>query len=122
MIAANNHSARLRLGFSNRAVRIAASAPKKQKLASECPLGKLYDSGGSRSKNGVGRARLNANFRVMFRIAAPSMVAPNSNPSRFSFFEISQKTITIVAIVKKIDEPMKESPRIAEVIAGDANW
>ena len=37
-----------------RAVQIAANAPKKT-LVSECPLGKLYVSGGVRSKNGTGR-------------------------------------------------------------------
>ena len=39
-----------------RAVQIAANAPKKTALVSECPLGKLYVSGGVRSKNGTGRA------------------------------------------------------------------
>ena len=104
-----------------RAVIIAANAPKKHALVSECPLGKLYDSGGHKSKNGTGRARLNASFRVMLSNDAPIIVAAMSFASRPHRRDANQMITAAVAIVRKIIEPRNEMPRIAVVIAGEAS-
>ena len=104
-----------------RAVRIVASAPKKQKLASECPLGKLYDSGASKLKNGSGRGRLNVSLRVVFRTAAPSIVIPKSQASRRQFRDMNQINIAVLAAVRKRLDPVNEMPRIVAVSVGDAN-
>src|SRR5687768_7255231 len=105
-----------------RALRIAASAPKKQQLASECPLGKLYVGGGNRSKKGSGRARLNASFRVVFSSAAPSIVSKKSFASRPHFRRANIKITMPLAIVRKRVEPRKEMPRMIVVRVGVANW
>jgi len=110
------------LPLSIRAVRSAASAPKKQKLANEWPLGKLYDSGAVRSKKGTGRGLLKVNFRVVFKIAAPPMVIANSHASRRHFRDINHKNKNIVADARAIVEPTKDNPRIVAVSAGVANW
>jgi len=104
-----------------RAVMIAANAPKKHALVSACPLGKLYDSGGNRSKKGTGRARLKASFRVMFSNDAPIIVAAMSFASRPHLREANQIMTTAVAMVRKSVEPRNEMPRITVVMAGDAN-
>ena len=62
----------------------AANAPKTA-LVSECPLGKLYVSGGVRSKNGTGRARWKVSLRVIFTSAAPTIVIAKSFASRQLF-------------------------------------
>lgn len=104
-----------------RVARIVASAPKKQKLASECPLGKLKDSGASKSKNGTGRGRLKVSFRVVLRIAAPIIVMPKRYASRRQRRDMNQANMTIEAVVKNRLEPMKEMPRIVAVRVGLAN-
>ena len=104
-----------------RAEMIAANAPKKHALVSECPLGKLYDSGGNKSKNGTGRARLNASLRVMFSNDAPIIVAAMSLASRPHLRSANQVMTAPVAIVRNNVEPRNEMPRIAVVIAGDAS-
>ena len=104
-----------------RAVRIAADAPKKQQLVSACPLGKLYDSGGNKSKKGIGRVRLNASFKLMFSADAPAIVIAKSMASRRHVRDANQMMITAVALVRNSIEPRNERPRIAVVIAGEAN-
>src|SRR5262245_38679837 len=104
-----------------RAVRIAANAPKKQQLVSACPLGKLYDSGGNTSKNGSGRVRLKASFRLTFSRDAPTIVIAKSFASRPHFRDANQMMTTAVAHVRNSIEPRNEMPRIAVVIAGDAS-
>ena len=105
-----------------RAVRIDASAPKKQKLASECPLGKLYDSGASRLKNGTGRARWKVSFSVVFSIAAPIIVTARSHASLRHPRDISHMNMRMVAHVRKKLEPQNEMPRIVAVTVGEAIW
>src|SRR5688572_11134255 len=107
--------------FLIRALRIAASAPKKQQLASECPLGKVYVGGGNRSKNGSGRARLKASFRVVFSSAAPSIVSKKSFASRPHFRRANIKITMPVETVRNRVPPMKERPRMIEVRVGVAN-
>ena len=104
-----------------RAVMMAANAPKKQALVSACPLGKLYDCGGSKSKNGSGRARLNASLRVMFKAYAPIIVAAISFASRPHLRDANQMIAAAVARMRKSIEPRNEMPRMAVVIAGEAN-
>lgn len=99
----------------------AANAPKKHALVSACPLGKLYDSGGRRSKNGSGRVRLKASLRVMFKADAPTIVAAMSFASRPHFRSANQMIAVAEAIVRKIIEPRNEMPRMAVVIAGEAS-
>ena len=111
----------LDLGLSIRAVRSAASAPKKQKLANEWPLGKLYDSGAVRLKKGTGRGRLKVNLRVVFKIAAPPMVIANSHASRRHFRDINHKNKDIVADARQIVDPTKDNPRMMAVSTGVAN-
>src|ERR1043165_1077644 len=91
--------------------RIAASPAKKQQLASEWPLGKLYVSGGERLKNGTGRGRLNASFSVIFRSPAPIIVSANSIASRFHFRIAKRITTKIVPALSAIVDPTNENPR-----------
>ena len=100
---------------------IAANAPKKHALVRECPLGKLYDSGGNKSKNGSGRARLNASLSVRFNNDAPIIVAAKSFASRPHFRVANQIMTAAVAGVRKRVEPRNEMPRMTVVIAGDAS-
>src|SRR5258705_4539601 len=118
---ATTQIAALSLEPSSRAVRRAARAQKKQQLASECPLGKLYDSGASRLKKGTGRGRLKATFRVVFSKDAPIMVIAKSFASRRHFRYRNHSTTTIVARVRKSVDPRNDMPRISEVNAGEAN-
>src|SRR5918999_5350234 len=94
--------------FFMRAVRNAASAPKKQQLVSACPLGKLYVSGGRRSKNGTGRARLNASLRQIFSNDAPIIVSAKSFASRPHFRSANATITTPVAMVRNNVEPRNE--------------
>ncbi len=105
-----------------RAVRIAARAPKKTALVNECPLGKLYVSGGERLKNGTGRGRLNASFKVIFNNPAPIIVNAKSFASRFIFRIAKRTTTKIVPTVSAIVEPTNENPRMIAVSNGDASW
>src|SRR6185369_6344910 len=104
-----------------RAVRIAASAPKKTALVSECPLGKLYVSGGKRLKNGTGRGRLNASLRVIFNKPAPIIVSAKSFASRFHFCIAKRTTTKIVPRLSAIVEPANENPRMIAVMGGEAS-
>jgi hypothetical protein len=104
-----------------RAVMIAANAPKKHALVSECPLGKLYEPGGSKSKNGRGRVRLKASLRETFSSEAPIIVAAISFASRPHFLVANQMMTVAVASVRNSVDPRNEMPRMAVVIAGDAN-
>ena len=74
-----------------------------------------------KSKNGTGRERLNASFRVTFNNEAPIIVTAKSFASRPHLRVANQMMIAAVAIVRKIVEPTNEMPRIAVVIAGDAS-
>src|ERR1041385_9258414 len=105
-----------------RAVRIAASAPKKTALVSECPLGKLYVSGAVRLKNGTGRGRLKASLRVTFKIPAPAIVIGKSFASRLHFSIAKQTTTMIVPIVSAKVDPAKEIQRMIVVSNGEASW
>ncbi len=79
-------------------------------LVSECPLGKLYVSGGERLKNGIGRGRLNASLSVIFKSDAPIIVIAKSFASR-PHFRIAKRTTTkIVPTVSAIVEPINEKP------------
>src|SRR5688572_13878098 len=100
---------------------IAARAPKKQALVSACPLGKLYDSGGSTSKNGSGRVRLNASLSETFNNDAPTIVTAMSFASRPHRRTANQIMTAVVASIRKSVEPRNEMPRITVVIAGDAS-
>src|ERR1700752_5194284 len=100
---------------------IAASAPKKTALVNECPLGKLYDSGGERLKNGIGLGRLNASLRVIFNNAAPIIVIAKSFASRFHLRITKRTTTKMVPTVKVIVEPTNENPRIIAVSSGEEN-
>ena len=93
-----------------RAVQMAANAPKKTALVSECPLGKLYVSGGVRSKKGTGRARLNVSLSVMFSSAAPIIVIAKSFASRPSFFIASCTMTMVVSTASASVDPTKEKP------------
>ena len=104
-----------------RAVKIAASAPKKTALVNECPLGKLYDSGGERLKYGTGRGRLNASFSVIFKSPAPIIVNANSIASRFHFRSAKRITMKIVPALSAIVDPTNDNPRMIAVTTGEAS-
>ena len=104
-----------------RAVRIAARAPKKTALVSECPLGKLYVSGTERLKNGTGRGRLNASFKVIFKSAAPIIVIAKSFASCFHLRIAKRYTTKIDPAASAIVEPTNENPRMILVINGEAS-
>src|SRR6185295_3333126 len=101
-----------------RAVKIAASAPKKTALVSEWPLGKLYVSGGDRLKNGTGRGRVNASFSVLFNNPAPIIVSAKSIASRFHFRIAKRITTKIVPALSAIVDPTNENPRMMAVSKG----
>src|SRR5215813_3366545 len=111
---------RVRLDLT-RPDKIAARPAKKQQLASECPLGKLYVSGGVRSKNGIGRGRAKASFKVVLRVDAPIIVIAKSFASRPHLRSANRMMTTIVAMVRKRAEPTNEMLRIAVVNGGVAS-
>jgi len=64
---------------------------------------------------------LNASFNVTFKIDAPTIVMVKRIASRFQCRFKNSTTTTAVAIVRKIVDPRNDMPRIADVIAGEAN-
>jgi len=84
-MTAADQIAALAILFCVRAVVSQAKMPKKQSEPKACPLGKPYDEGSGKSKNGSGRTRPKNILKARLSATSPAIVIKNNATARVCF-------------------------------------